>query len=90
MEYHSYKWIRVPDDVKQCVLKFIADRSYRISATPAPLLLVHPVDVTVEEILGRPIAQYLDGAFDSLLFVPFGDKMIAAWCRSLEVELKDA
>jgi hypothetical protein len=90
MSHRTYTWPRAPDDVKACVLAFIEKCGYRIAALPAPILLVHPLNVTVDEILGRPITRCLEDAFDSPMFVPFEDKMIAVWCRSLELELKDA
>jgi hypothetical protein len=82
-------WHRAPYDVRAAVLKFIEDRGFRISSKPGPLVYVHPGDRTVEYLLGRPLTHHLEKCFPSLLFVPFGDEMIAAWCRSLEVELKD-
>jgi hypothetical protein len=89
-EGRSYRWPRAQDDVKAAVLQFIAERKYRISSTPTPILFVHPINKTVEECLGRVIVRQLEKDFDSPLFVPFGEKMIAVWSKSLEVELKDA
>jgi hypothetical protein len=85
-----YRWHRAPDDVKAAVLAFIEQRKFRISSKPAPILYVHPIDKTVETILGQVLTRFLEKHYPSPLFVPFENQMIAVWCRSLEVELKDA
>ncbi len=91
IDHKWYHWTRAPADVKACILAFIADRQFRIAGGPSPVLVIHPAVQRLSQFVPEPIHGLLEGIYDTEFFVPYGDdKMIAVWCRQLEVELKDA